>query len=161
MQYPHVLVAVVLLFFLFIGSKLFKSDAPKTAQKYLKEKGILVPLRSDIGSSHMPVFCSAHAQRYFDQGLRFVVAYQFRLSLENFLQCQLLSPDCSMCYWGEALSRGQNLNDIFDDSTDNIRRAWEAVEMAKKINSHSKGATEHENALIAKEAMIIHALELR
>merc|ERR1711991_779842 len=94
-----------------------------------------------MGSSHMAV-CTADplAQRYFDQGLRFMVAYTFKLALVNFMQAQSLDPQCAMCAWGEAMARGQNLNEFMDASADNVGRAMAALERAVAANGRYRAA---------------------
>ncbi len=88
-----------------------------------------MPLRQDLGSSHWSASTNLLAQRFFDQGLRWIVAYNFKKGqkfpvfflrfiltfgsfqgLESFLQSETLDPKCAMCAWGEAMCRGQNLN---------------------------------------------------
>ncbi len=44
----------------------------------LQKHGILVPLRQDLGVSHWKASSDLLAQRYFDQGLRWIVAYNFK-----------------------------------------------------------------------------------
>jgi hypothetical protein len=44
----------------------------------LQKHGILVPLRQDLGVSHWEASSDLLAQRYFDQGLRWIVAYNFK-----------------------------------------------------------------------------------
>lgn len=81
------------------------------AKAFLARHGVLVPLRQDLGDAHWAVATgNPLAQRFFDQGLRWMVGYNFKLALASFLQCETLDPGCAMCAWGEAMSRGQNLN---------------------------------------------------
>jgi hypothetical protein len=154
---------VVIVAFVLSSSTSSSDDAPrKNVKEFLEKHNILVGLRQDIGTSHWPVLTkSTLGQRYFDQGLRFVVAYNFRLAVENFLQAQLVDPACAMCAWGEALARGQNLNDFMDLSEDNVRRAWDAVARARKLNTEWTAATADEERMKRLEQQLIEAIAER
>lgn len=100
-------------------------------REYLRRNNIVVPLRQDLGQDHLEVGCSSPlAERYFQQGLRLLIAYQFPQAVTSFLQCQTLDQRCGMCAWGESVARGPNLNDFPDVSEDNVRRARDAAQRA-------------------------------
>jgi len=50
------------------------------------------------------------AQSYFDQGLRLTYAFNHSEAQRAFRKPQKLDPDCAMCFWGEALVLGPNIN---------------------------------------------------
>jgi hypothetical protein len=50
------------------------------------------------------------AQRYFDQGLVIDFAFNHAESVRSFGAAQTLDSTCAMCYWGEALALGPNIN---------------------------------------------------
>ena len=50
------------------------------------------------------------AQSYFDQGLRLTYAFNHNEAQRAFRKAQKLDPDCAMCFWGEALVLGPNIN---------------------------------------------------
>lgn len=69
------------------------------------------PLYQDLGALHMPVTTvNAHAQAYFDQGLRLAFAFNHAEAARSFRAAQRLDAGCAMCYWGEALVLGPNIN---------------------------------------------------
>lgn len=69
------------------------------------------PLFEGMGSHHHPVTTSAPgAQLYFDQGLVIDFAFNHAESVRSFRAAQRLDPECAMCYWGEALALGPNIN---------------------------------------------------
>lgn len=69
------------------------------------------PLYTDLGKLHMPIStASAKAQAYFDQGLRLTFAFNHAEAARAFRAAQQLDPGCAMCYWGEALVLGPNIN---------------------------------------------------
>ena len=49
-------------------------------------------------------------QRYFDQGMIMAFAFNHAESIRSFKAAQNLDPNCAMCYWGEALALGPNIN---------------------------------------------------
>lgn len=69
------------------------------------------PLFKDLGTLHMPVStANPRAQAYFDQGLRLAFAFNHAEAARAFRAAQRLDPRCAMCYWGEALVLGPNIN---------------------------------------------------
>lgn len=69
------------------------------------------PLFRDLGTLSMPVTTrSPQAQQYFDQGLRLSFAFNHAEARRAFQYAQQLDPECAMCYWGEALVLGPNIN---------------------------------------------------
>jgi tetratricopeptide (TPR) repeat protein len=53
---------------------------------------------------------SAPAQAYFDQGMRFLWAFNHDEATRSFAKAAQLDPQCAMCYWGVALTVGPNYN---------------------------------------------------
>ena len=49
-------------------------------------------------------------QRYFDQGLVLAFGFNHAESIRSFRAAQTLDGSCVMCYWGEALATGPNIN---------------------------------------------------
>ena len=49
-------------------------------------------------------------QEYFDQGLIMAFAFNHAESVRSFKASQRLDPNCAICFWGEALARGPNIN---------------------------------------------------
>jgi hypothetical protein len=50
------------------------------------------------------------AQKFFDQGLRLAYGFNHAEALRSFRHAQTLDPACAMCFWGEALVLGPNIN---------------------------------------------------
>jgi tetratricopeptide (TPR) repeat protein len=69
------------------------------------------PLFDGMGDHQHPI-TTAHpgAQRYFDQGLVIDFAFNHAESARSFRAAQRLDPSCAMCFWGEALALGPNIN---------------------------------------------------
>ncbi len=69
------------------------------------------PLFDGMGSHHHSITRSnPGVQRYFDQGLIIDFAFNHAESVRSFRAAQRLDPNCAMCYWGEALALGPNIN---------------------------------------------------
>ena len=69
------------------------------------------PLFDGMGDHHHPITTrDPDAQKYFDQGLTIDFAFNHAESVRSFRAAQRLDPECAMCYWGEALALGPNIN---------------------------------------------------
>jgi tetratricopeptide (TPR) repeat protein len=102
------------------------------------------PLYKDLGSLHFPITtANAKAQAYFDQGLRLTYGFNHAEAARSFRAAQRLDPNCAMCYWGEALVLGPNINaPMFPQA------AAPAAAAAAKAASLASRATGAEQALI-------------
>jgi len=64
-----------------------------------------------LGNFHRAVTTSSpQAQQYFDQGMRFLWAFNHDESTRSFAKAAELDPGCAACYWGVALTVGPNYN---------------------------------------------------
>ena len=86
---------------------------------------------------------SAEAQAFFDQGLKLVYAFNPGEAVASFRTASDHDPNCAMCFWGEALALGPNLNGPMRDAA--IPEALAAVAKAQALAS---GASAREQALI-------------
>jgi tetratricopeptide (TPR) repeat protein len=69
------------------------------------------PLFDGMGNHHHPITTAdPDAQKYFNQGLIIDFAFNHAESVRSFRAAQRLDPECAMCYWGEALALGPNIN---------------------------------------------------
>ncbi|MBT8098228.1 MAG: hypothetical protein KJO82_00690 [Gammaproteobacteria bacterium] len=103
------------------------------------------PLFDGMGKHHHEITtANPDAQRYFDQGLVIDFAFNHAESVRSFKAAQRLDPDCAMCYWGEALALGPNINVTSDGkvvmSDDERRQAYAAIKKAveRKDNASEK-----------------------
>ena len=69
------------------------------------------PLFDGMGDYHREI-TTAHpgAQRYFDQGMVLAFGFNHAESIRSFRAAQRLDQNCAMCFWGEALATGPNIN---------------------------------------------------
>lgn len=93
-----------------------------------------VTLVTGLGNLHHPV--STHnleAQKFFDQGLRFIYAFNHDEAARSFQHAAELDPKLAMAYWGVAEATGPNYNDPADP--DRYKRAHEAVQKAVDLSA--------------------------
>ncbi|HLQ90979.1 MAG TPA: tetratricopeptide repeat protein [Xanthobacteraceae bacterium] len=103
------------------------------------------PLWSGLGPVTFRVTTSnAEAQRYFDQGLRLAYAFNHDEARRAFRKAQRLDPECAMCFWGEALVLGPNINMPMPEEAVPL-----AVAALAKAQSLAGKTQAHEQALIA------------
>jgi hypothetical protein len=69
------------------------------------------PLFEGLGThQHAITTKDPNAQRYFNQGLILAFAFNHAEAVRSFKAAQRLDDDCAMCFWGEALATGPNIN---------------------------------------------------
>jgi tetratricopeptide (TPR) repeat protein len=91
-------------------------------------------LFDDLGTHHHPVTTrSPEAQRWFDQGLRLVWAFNHDEATRAFREAARLDADCALAWWGIALAAGPNYND--PGNADRDRRAYEALAKALALRT--------------------------
>jgi tetratricopeptide (TPR) repeat protein len=74
-------------------------------------------LYDNLGSLHHEITTDVpEAQRYFDQGMRLLYAFNHAESSRSFEEAERLDPACAMCAWGVALTNGPNINQPMDSA---------------------------------------------
>ncbi|MBR1150878.1 M48 family metallopeptidase [Bradyrhizobium sp. JYMT SZCCT0428] len=107
------------------------------------------PLWTGIGSTTWKITtANERAQAYFDQGLRLAYAFNHDEARRAFRTAQKLDPDCAMCFWGEALVLGPNINLPMPE--DAVAPAYAAAQKAKELAGK---ASPREQALIGAIAV--------
>jgi tetratricopeptide (TPR) repeat protein len=103
------------------------------------------PLLIGLGHLHHAITTSNPlAQRYFDQGLTLVYAFNHDEAARSFEYAAKLDPTCAMAYWGLALARGPNYNEWEIDAN----REKIAARAIKKARALERGAGASEQAYI-------------
>ncbi len=75
-----------------------------------------IPLYPDLTTS--PLIATTRdprAQAYFSQGLMFAYGFNHAGAVRSFREAQTLDSECALCWWGEALALGPNINAPMDD----------------------------------------------
>lgn len=98
---------------------------------------------------HLIATTSPEAQRFFDQGLRFVYAFNHDEAVRSFAHAAELDPKAPMPAWGIALALGPNINLDVDPARE--QAAYAAVQKARALAAEGR----------ADERAYIEALALR
>src|SRR5262245_4549933 len=119
-----------------------RSNSCAIAQKSESTK---VPQFEGLGAYGRKVTTSsADAQRYFDQGLAFLYAFNHDEAIRSFQQATEFDPKCAMAWWGISLANGPHINNPIV-SEERAERAWRALDRAL---ANSASASDTERALI-------------
>ncbi len=134
--------AIVFLFFVACTPIKIPSnpDLPVALKHWSDKTG--VPLLADLGGySHTVTTQNPAAQRYFDQGLVMSFAFNHGESIRSFHAAQMFDGNCAMCYWGEALALGPNINVtsngqvVMDEEAHN--QAYKAIQKAISLKAQT------------------------
>lgn len=95
-----------------------------------------IRLYDALGKVHFPISTQNESvQRYFDQGMGFAYGFNHAAAIASFREGQRLDPNCAMCFWGEALAYGPNINAPItpDANALALKAAARAVELAANV----------------------------
>ncbi len=102
-------------------------------------------LLDGMGAIHHPIAtANREAQKFFDQGLSLVYAFNFGEAIDSFQRAAELDPDSAMPYWGMALAYGPNYN-AWVVGRDRERAGFDAIQTAAGL---APNAPEPERAYI-------------
>ncbi len=112
------------------------------------------PLFEGMGDYNRTITTSSEgAQRYFNQGMVLAFGFNHAESIRSFRAAQKLDPTCAMCFWGEALATGPNINVTAKGkavmSNEDRRAAFKAISRALELKTT---ASPLEQALIEAQA---------
>jgi tetratricopeptide (TPR) repeat protein len=121
------------------------TGAPETAT--FSDKDVF--LFETLGKLSWPISTSnPQTQRWFDQGLRLAFGFNHEAAGRSFAEAARLDPACGICYWGQALVLGPNINQpMLPEAVD------PAFEMSRKALALIAEATPPEQALIEALAL--------
>lgn len=127
-----------------IGSALARELLIASAVAAPAAQSAPIPLYPDLARSPFKVTTdSPEAQRYFSQGLLLTYGFNHAGAVRSFREGQRLDPDCAMCWWGEAVALGPNINAPMDERD----RAAALAAMDKAMALRARAAP-REKALI-------------
>jgi pimeloyl-ACP methyl ester carboxylesterase/tetratricopeptide (TPR) repeat protein len=98
-------------------------------------------LEAGLGDINHPVSTNnPEAQKFFNQGLGFIYAFNHAEAINSFKQAAKLDPQLAMAYWGIAISLGSNYNVPADgpalvQAYSNLQKA---IELAPKASEHDR-----------------------
>jgi tetratricopeptide (TPR) repeat protein len=127
-----------------------KSETQPFQPAAMKAAGGDVPLYGDLGAMTFKLGrASPRVQAYFDQGLRLAFAFNHAEAQRAFQAAQKLDPSCAMCFWGEALILGPNINVPMQPEA--VAPAWGQLQRAAALKRQ----------LPAREKALVEALQVR
>jgi tetratricopeptide (TPR) repeat protein len=104
------------------------------------------PLLEGLGNFSRTVKTSSpEAQKYFNQGLALMYAFNHDEAVRSFRRAGELDPKCAMAFWGIAIANGPHINNTVVPP-ERAKESWEAVGKARAL-SDTVGSTDR--ALIA------------
>jgi pimeloyl-ACP methyl ester carboxylesterase/tetratricopeptide (TPR) repeat protein len=131
----HLFFAILLIFPVAVFGQ--HSHAPATAP-------VPVTLEAGLGDIDHPVStANAEAQKFFNQGLAYIYAFNHEEAVRSFRQAAQLDPELAMAYWGVAISLGSNYNVPADGPA-----LLEAYSSLQKAVALAPKASEHDRAYI-------------
>jgi tetratricopeptide (TPR) repeat protein len=111
------------------------SSSPSPAASPPSADSAREPIFDGLGNLHHAVTTNSPlAQRFFDQGLTFVYAFNHDEAVGSFKEAARLDPKMAMAYWGIALSLGPNIN--LPEDTDRGKAAYEAIKHAQSLEAN-------------------------
>ncbi|MFT5330814.1 MAG: tetratricopeptide (TPR) repeat protein [Parasphingorhabdus sp.] len=112
------------------------------------------PLFQGMGDYNRKISTESEgANRFFNQGMVLAFGFNHAESIRSFRAAQRLDPECAMCFWGEALATGPNINvtskgkAVMSDA--DRKSAFAAINRAMALKDN---ATPLEQALIEAQA---------
>ncbi|HEX6124207.1 MAG TPA: tetratricopeptide repeat protein, partial [Pyrinomonadaceae bacterium] len=104
----------------------------------------VVLLEEGLGKVDHPISTkNPEAQKFFNQGLAYLYAFNHDEGVASFKRAAELDPDSAMAYWGASLGLGANYND--PGNTDRFAQAYVYLQKALE---HAPKATDAERAYI-------------
>jgi len=93
-------------------------------------------LMTGLGPVHHRVSTSnAEAQKFFEQGLALIYAFNHEEAIRSFKQAAELDPKMAMAYWGIAYALGPNIN--LDVDPEREKAAFDAVQRAMELAANA------------------------
>jgi len=108
-----------------------------------------VVLVTGLGDLHHPVSTkNQQAQKFFDQGLRYIYAFNHDEAARSFQHAAELDAKLAMAYWGVAEAVGPNYNDPADP--DRYKQAHDAVQKAVDLSADASASDQAYIQALAK-----------
>jgi tetratricopeptide (TPR) repeat protein len=100
-----------------------------------------------FGKVHFQTSCNQVAQRRFDRGMRYQHSFWYRPAKEIFEETLQADPECTIAYWGIALSLLYNPH--FPAPKENLTEGLAALQKAKALGAKSDRERDYIDALLA------------
>jgi tetratricopeptide (TPR) repeat protein len=103
-----------------------------------------------MGTLHHPVTTTVpEAQKFFDQGLTLIYAFNHGEAIRSFQRAAELDPHLAMAHWGIALATGPNYNEK-EIVADREKKAYEAIQKAISLQDGAGQAEQDYIRTLAK-----------
>ncbi len=129
------LIRFFLIFLVFAGSRL---------SIFAQEPGSSSPTEG-LGKVHFPISCKAEVGPAFEKGVALLHSFQYAAAEKAFNMVAQGDPQCTMAYWGLAMSSYHALWDGADATA--VRKGSEYLAKARKIGTADKREREYIDAL--------------
>lgn len=154
----HLTLGVAFLALSALGSGTAEAQAGSIASANIADTELVnmagAPLFEGMGAYNRKISTDSEgANRYFNQGMVLAFGFNHAESIRSFRAAQRLDPGCAMCFWGEALATGPNINvtskgkAVMSDA--DRKAAFAAINRALALK---ETATPMEQALIEAQA---------
>ncbi len=111
-------------------------SVPAFAQEHSHRSAKPATLMSGLGNLHHPVSTSnLQAQRFFDQGLRLIYAFNHDEAARSFARAAELDSTLAIAHWGIAEAVGPNYNDPAE--AERFKRAHQEIQKAVDLSAHA------------------------
>ncbi|WP_336986133.1 hypothetical protein [Altererythrobacter aquiaggeris] len=108
-----------------------------------------IQIISGLAQSDLPATgLNGNERAFFDQAIALTFGFNHAAAIRSFRAAKALSAQCAMCWWGEAMAHGMNINAGMTE--DQNRAAIAAIKQAVRL---SDGLTPLEQGLIAAQAI--------
>jgi tetratricopeptide (TPR) repeat protein len=107
------------------------------------------PLMDGLGEmEHKVTTADPLAQKYFDQGMRLLFAFNHDEAIRAFRAAATIDPDCAMAQWGIAFAHGPNYN--LEAEPEKLETAYQALGKAKQLAARATPKEQDYIAALAK-----------
>jgi tetratricopeptide (TPR) repeat protein len=113
------------------------------------EKSIATTRTIPLANVGYDITANDEAQKLFDAGVAHMWNFNHGAAIDVFKLAQAADPDCAMCFYGEALAYGPNINAPMGDEA--VAPAWAALRQARNLAGNAS----------TKEQALIEALSKR
>src|SRR5882724_8516234 len=85
-----------------------------------------------LGTVSFPTSCAPAVQPQFERGMALLYSFDYETAINQFEEIQKKDPDCSMAYWGQAMSLYHQLWDR--PSKADLQHGAELLAKARSLN---------------------------
>ena len=123
-------------FFLAFALFCYPAAAQQSSTSTSSPQAKTASLMPGLGDLHHPVSTkNSAAQKFFDQGLRLIYAFNHDEAARSFQRAAELDPTMAMAYWGIAEAVGPNYNDPANEPR--RKQAYDTIQKALQLSANA------------------------